>query len=55
MIDCIQFKANATYFRKRAKTLGIQCPLVTLINVYAYAHYAAPYNAVYSYILINDP
>ena len=55
MINSEQFKANATRFRKRAKKLEFNLPLTRLLDMYAYAHYWAPYNAVYARRTVEEP
>lgn len=55
MINSEQFKANATRFRKRAKKMELNLPLTRLLDIYAYAHYWAPYNAVYARRAVEEP
>jgi hypothetical protein len=55
MITSEQFKAHATRFRRKAKKLEFDYPLTMLLDMYAFAHYDANYNIVYSRRDIDEP
>jgi hypothetical protein len=55
MIDSDQFKDHATRFRRRAKKMGFEFQLTTLLDIYSYAHYGLPYNAMRSRGWVPEP
>lgn len=55
MITTDQFKHNATRFRRRAKKLEFDFALSHLLDMYAWAHYNAPYHVVHARGWIEEP
>lgn len=50
MIDLDTFKAAATTFRRRAKQMGFNRRMTTLLDLYAYAHFGRPYAVMHHLI-----
>jgi hypothetical protein len=55
VISTERFKQDATRFRKRAQKLEFALPLVTLLNMYSWAHYGAPYSVVHARGQVDEP